>query len=70
MLAGVDNYFVTKLLEAGCDPKIATYNGGFMTNQTEVKQVQCRGRAIKIYLLNIIQNIYIHTKVILNDIHV
>ena len=50
MLAGVDNNYLTKLLEAGCDPTIATYNGGFMINQTEVKQVQCRGRAIKIYL--------------------
>ena len=49
MLAGVDTYFLIKLLEAGCDPTIATYNGGFMTNQTEVKQVQCRGRAIKIF---------------------
>ena len=63
MLAGVDNNFVTKLLEAGCDPTIATYDGGFMTTETEVKEVQCRGRAIKIYLLYIIQNIHIYTQI-------
>ncbi len=61
MLAGVNKNFVTKLLEAGCDPTIATYDGGFMTTETEVKEVQCRGRDIKIYLLYIIQNIHIQS---------
>ena len=58
VLAGVDNKFVTKLLEAGGDPTIATYDGGFMTNDKDVGKMQCRGRSIdkdfsKIYLLYI-----------------
>ena len=61
MLAGVDTNFVTQLLEAGCDPTIATYDGGFMTNQTEVNQVQCRGRDYNIFTLNYTKYIFTYT---------
>ena len=46
MLAGVDNNFVTKILEAGGDPTIATYDGGFDDDEivSEIGQLQCTGK--------------------------
>ncbi len=46
MLAGVDNNFVTKILEAGGDPTIATYDGGFDDDEivSEIGQLQCIGK--------------------------
>ena len=44
VLAGVDNNFVTKLLDAGGDPAIATYDDGFLANEINVEKSQCLGK--------------------------
>ena len=51
MLAGVDENFLTKLLDAGGDPTIATYDGGFLDDVTKAEKMQCRGEVLRNILL-------------------
>ena len=44
VLAGGDYNFVTKLLDAGGDPAIATYDDGFLANEINVTKTQCLGK--------------------------